>query len=381
MAGIHDHYEPPAGRIKSFFAGIQMTIGSEEHSIGTTRGQPRHQGSSSKQRRTGTGLRMNPRKLVTVKATARKTFGAAAIAGLVSLAGCSSGGGTAAAPARTDATVAVRNRSSTVPVAGKGRRVAGLDFVVPTTGLAAAAPGSTVPASVAPNSASAATARGAAAGFLDRAIVGDFTGAWAFLSAADRARLAGPAALAEQFAAGGWKSFRLKDSTADRVTVDVVQTARIGEIVGLVSPTATVTFPVSIENGSHLVSWVRRSVEQHFPDRSPVSDGQVRAAVLKWAESRQQCGPPANEYASGLLGVVGLGEALCHKNGTEVADGVGDLDALDEPEPIIAGFGGSALSWARVVTLSGPVPMRVVAAPVGDGWTVIGLARATSAAP
>ena len=321
---------------------------------------------------------MNPLKHVTVRATVR----AAAIAGLVSLVGCSSGGGTAAAPPQPDAAIASANRTSSVASsAAKGRRVAGLDFVVPTTVLAPAAQASTGPASVAPKPASAATARGAATGFLDRAIVGDFTGAWAFLSAADRARLAGPSALAEQFAAGGWKSFRVKGSTADRVTVDVVQTPRISEIVGLVSPTATVTLPTTIENGSHLVSWVRRSVEQHFPDRSPVSDGQVRAAVLKWAESRQQCGPPANEYESGLLGVVGLGDALCHKDGTEVADGIGDLDALDEPEPIIAGFGGSALSWARVVTLSGPVPMRVVAAPVADGWTVIGLARATSAAP
>lgn len=323
---------------------------------------------------------MNARMHANVTGRMTATVSAVTIAGLFSLVGCSSGGGSTAAPASPGSTVAAANRSASVPSAAvKGRRVAGLDFVVPTTALAAATTASTVPASVAPKSAS--TARGAATGFLDRALVGDFTGAWAFLSAADRARLAGSSALAEQFAAGGWKSFRVKDSTADRVTVDVVQTPRISEIVGLVSPTATVTFPATIENGSHLVSWVRRSVEQHFPDRSPASDGQVRAAVIKWAESRQQCGPPANEYANGLLGVTGLGDALCQKTGTVAADGIGDLDALDEPEPIIEGFGGSALSWARVVTLKGPVPMRVVAAPVADGWTVIGLARATSAVP
>ena len=145
--------------------------------------------------------------------------------------------------------------------------------------------------------------------------------------------------------------------------------------------TATVVLPTVVENGSHRVRWTRRTVDQHYPLRSEATDAAVRDAVVSWAQSRQACAPPTNEYANGILGVVGLADALCRTTGIAAIGEVGDLDALDEPDPIIEGFGGSALSWARVVTLDGPVPMRVVAAPVGDGWTVIALARTSLISP
>ena len=63
-----------------------------------------------------------------------------------------------------------------------------------------------------------------------------------------------------------------------------------------------------------------------------------------------------------------------------VITGVGDLDSLDEPQPVIDGFGGSALLWARVAVLSAPVPMNVVVAPDGETWTVIAVARPSLAA-
>ena len=292
--------------------------------------------------------------------------GAGFLVGLTTLAAaCSSGG-------------------SNAPVA-KGRRVAGLDFTVPTTVRSPSVPQSGPQSgSVSGDGsvgAAASSARDAGRAFLSQAVAGDFPGAWAYLASSERARLAGPNALAEQFAASGWTAFRLLSTDNNDLNVDVDQTSHISEIDGLVAPTATVRIPTVFENGSYFVRWTRRAVEQHFPERSSTTDAQVREAVAQWAIGRQKCTAPTNEYSNGLLGVIGLADALCRKDGAEVTGDVADLDALDEPESIIAGFGGSALSWARVVQLSGPVPMQVVAAPVAGGWTIIGLARSASASP
>ena len=324
-----------------------------------------------------------------MKARTHLMRGATCLVGLTTLAaGCSSGASNTSASASraSDKTTTARATGSTPARTGstlvvKGRHVTGLDFTVPTT-----APGPSVPQSGSASTttsvgAAAASARDAARAFLDRAVAGDFPGAWGYLASSDRARLAGPGALAEQFAAGGWTAFRVTGTDNQDVTVNVDQTSHISEIDGLVAPTATVRLPTVVENGSHFVRWTRRTVEQHFPERSSTTDAQVREAVNQWAAGRQQCTAPTNEYTNGLLGVIGLADALCRKDGAEVAGDVADLDALNEPESIIAGFGGSALSWARVVPLSGPVPMQVVAAPVAGGWTIIGLARSTSASP
>lgn len=319
-----------------------------------------------------------------------KSSAASMVALMALVSGCSSASDRAsdraadrAVPKTVESSVA---SSTAAPNANErstslGQRVDGLDFAVPSTApeTATADRPPDVPA-VSPIAAKSAS--GAVTAFLDHAIAGDFTVAWALLAPTDRARLAGPSALAEQFATGEWRSYKTQESSGAEadVTVDVLQTPRINEIVGLISPTATVTLPTVVEDGSHFVRWTRRIVDQHYPERSEATDTAVRDAVVRWAESRQACAEPANEYANGLLGVVGLGDALCRTSGTKAAEEVGELDALDEPEPIIEGFGGSAIAWARVVTLEGPVPMRVVAAPVGNDWTVIGLARPPLAA-
>lgn len=48
------------------------------------------------------------------------------------------------------------------------------------------------------------------------------------------------------------------------------------------------------------------------------------------------------------------------------------LDALDAA-PFLAAFGPEATSWARVVAVTDPVPLRAVVAPIGQEWLVIGV--------
>jgi hypothetical protein len=41
--------------------------------------------------------------------------------------------------------------------------------------------------------------------------------------------------------------------------------------------------------------------------------------------------------------------------------------------PLQTSFGADVVSWARTVTVEGPVPLRAVVAPVDDTWTVVGV--------
>ena len=48
------------------------------------------------------------------------------------------------------------------------------------------------------------------------------------------------------------------------------------------------------------------------------------------------------------------------------------LEAIDAA-PFLAAFGPEASTWARVVTVTEPVPLRAVVAPIGQEWLVIGV--------
>ena len=211
--------------------------------------------------------------------------------------------------------------------------------------------------------------------------------AWPMLSPADQAKVGFPQRLTEDAYASGWRGFRINSSSTDSVMVTIDQTPKVSDIDGVIAGTATMTVPVTKDGARYFASWSRRTVVQGYPERTPENDRDTIETVLDWATARQLCKTAPQEHIGGLIGVVGLATALCDATNTgapptrAVVLSIGDLDSLDEPQPVIDGFGASAFTWARVVALRTPVPMNVVVAPNGSSWTVIALARPSLSSP
>lgn len=256
-----------------------------------------------------------------------------------------------------------------------GKSVAALNFSV-------GAAQNVAPDSVSPSTpaslplAAESTPAAAVKALIGAALEGDSDTAWSQVSTADRDRIGVKQRIIEQVNAGGWTGFTIGATLSDKVTIEVVQTPRISDIDGVIASSSTVQIPTMKEGSGYKVVWSRRITEQHYPDVSGAQDAAVMASVKAWALSRQACDrAPTNEYTSGLIGVVGLGAALCHTTAAPIVASVGDLETLDEPQPVLEGFGGSALLWARVAKISGPVAMNVVVAPKGTDWIVVAIAR------
>ena len=156
----------------------------------------------------------------------------------------------------------------------------------------------------------------------------------------------------------------------------LTQTPKVSDIDGVIAELAKLRVQTIKEASGYRVLWSRKSIVQEYPELSVSQDGAVADAVTEWARSRQACDPtPAHEFPGGLGGVVGLATKLCRSTGDSVLGAVSDLESLDEPQPIIEAFGGTALQWARVVPISSPVPMSVVVAPLGTNWIIVAVAR------
>ena len=297
-----------------------------------------------------------------------------AVLGGGALAGCAGRGGNRPSPtevAATPSTALAAERTGPTGHLSTGKSVAALNFSV------GAAQNVSRDSSSAPlQGGAAATPSAAVTALIGAALKGDSDAAWSQLSASDRDRVGVKQRIIEQVNASGWTSFAIVETASDRVTVKVVQTPRISDIDGVIASSSTVRIPTVKEGGGFKVIWSRRITEQHYPDVSSAQDTAVMASVKAWALSRQACDAvPTNEFTSGLIGVVGLGSALCHTTATPIVASVSDLETLDEPQPVLEGFGGNALLWARVVKISGPVAMNVVVAPRGNDWIVVALAR------
>ncbi len=294
-----------------------------------------------------------------------------------------------AAPTASDTSLS----PSTTPPQGSltaGQRVAALDFTVPSVPSEPPRPAGAIQIAKPGDAPATATAQlatsasGAVTTFLDALIARHYANAFAQLSPLEQARVSSPQRLAAETAPFGLTAFTISASTPGSVTTEFVQTSRVSDIDGVIAPAATVVFPIATENGVFTVGWSRRTVVSHHPERSATSDSEVSAAVLEWADAAQRCSASPLQYSAGLIGVTGLADRLCKSTGTPVVEAIGDLDALDEPQPVIDGFGSSAMSWARVVRLKEPVDMNVVVAPDAGHWTVIAIARpslASLAAP
>ena len=312
----------------------------------------------------------------------RRAVATAALAiGLAVTAGCSGASSERAVPFVASADSVPPGSASEPGPAGRlsaRRRIPALDF--PVAAAAGSGSSGTVVASSVAESSGAASPVAAVGSLFTAAMQGDADTAWGLVDRADQDRVGVKQRLIEQFRSSGFTAFKVRaaapDSAGNTVTVDVTQTPRISDIDGVIAATATVTVPTVDEGTGFKVKWSRRGIEQHYPEATPAEDALVAASVTAWATDRQNCAAePINEFPGGLIGVVGLADALCRSSGAPSISAVGDLDSLDEPQPVIEGFGGAALLWARVVKLSAPVKMSVVMAPRGNDWIVVAVSR------
>lgn len=222
------------------------------------------------------------------------------------------------------------------------------------------------------------TPAAAVTSFVNAAITGDLDTAWSLVGTADQARLGYKQRIAEQAYASGWKGFSATSTVGDSVVGTLTQTPKVSDIDGVIAAEGNLRVQTIKEGSAYRVLWSRKSIVQLYPELSVAQDDAVSSVVGAWTRSRQACdATPAHEFAGGLVGVVGLANKLCQSTGDPVLGAVTDLEALDEPQPIIEAFGGTALQWARVVSITAPVPMDVVVAPLGTEWIVVAVARPT----
>jgi hypothetical protein len=314
----------------------------------------------------------------------------------------------------------------------------GLQFTLPSSALVA---GSTVAGPTSPTergassdlnatgvttgsvgsaSATTPTPEAAAQQFGDAVVRGDAPAAVALLTADERGRVGSPARFADLLTREPtWLSVALISATPTSVVLEVSQTPLIDDVHGVVAPSATVTLPVTKENGQWRVRFDRRTTVSKYD----ADEARLPSDVSAWIQSRlAACRAPgaANkptptfaEYAGGLVGSSWLADTLCTKSvnktgatasttptgansstptGSEsttasatsaaVKDGtVGDIYALDDPQPLLDAFGTGSYDWARVVAVTSPQPMNVIAAPIGRRWLVVGLAPLKTTIP
>jgi hypothetical protein len=217
--------------------------------------------------------------------------------------------------------------------------------------------------------------------FLEAEIGRDFDTSYGYLSAADRASYAARDLWIDAHA----YLPRLRDVDADAPRVDgarAVATSavrfepRLDEIVGLVPERAEVTWALTAEDGGWRVALSDSSFTPAYPDERGAVD-----AARSWASARQSC-RTTGEWYGGLLGLAADAYAneLCDSRGEIALAPVARLGDGPEAEPFIAAFGAGVLDWARVVPVEAPSPLRVVLAPLGEQWLVIGALENSSSA-
>jgi hypothetical protein len=207
--------------------------------------------------------------------------------------------------------------------------------------------------------------------YLDAEIAADGGTAYGALATDSRARAgdaAGWAAAApDRPHVLGYDRLLSPDSGRQSGTATVETTVslepRLDEVSGLVPARAVIEFAAVAEDGG----WRIDLEASTWTPLLPPDDGAV-TAVERWAEARRQCAP-AGEYEGSLLDSPVLADQLCGARGPIVA---GPPERLtDVSGPVIAALGPESVEWARVVPLSGPVDLHVVAAPLGDDWVIV----------
>ena len=268
----------------------------------------------------------------------------------------------------------------------------GLSFSVPPVQSTASPAKATVAGpSSRPNVATAVAASSpsaAAEAFGDAIVSGRVADAFTLLPVIEQERIGSAIRFADILSRDpAWLSAAVDAGASDEREIPALrvgQAPTINEISGVVGPFAVVKLPARKDGSGWKVSWERRTITQRYAaPESRASDD-----VIAWATARQKgCASsgaasaktPVGEYGGGLLGAVWLADALCTTPGAVTVASVGDIYTLDDPQALLDAYGSGAYQWARVVTLSAPHEMHVIAAPLGDRWIVVGLAPVPAA--
>jgi hypothetical protein len=277
------------------------------------------------------------------------------------LAACSSSE-PAVAPAPLASSATAGPAASAPPRVTTGQRTPGLDFRVNPVAPAPAASAPTAPQN---GLRSAPTTDALALQSFGQSMVdGDTTTAFALLTSSDRNRYVNEAQFAVELGREpGWESF-----TVDGTKLNIERDPGLDTVTGLVSPRATVVLPTVRESDGVRIAWSKRRIE----NRVTADESAAAETARRWTTTRQQCGDASDdETVNGILGVVGLANALCSSTGdVTVGDTLWLLD-LDDPDAVLDAYGSDAAEWARVVEISSPVAMDVVLAPIDTEWKVI----------
>lgn len=230
---------------------------------------------------------------------------------------------------------------------------------------------------VAEDEPAAATPRGArspqaaVAAFLEDEADGAVAEAYRHLSRRDRREFGG---------AAGWEAghadllpisgFRVTDvqQRGDVADVDTTLWLRSGldEVSGLTPARAKGRWIAVRETGRWWVAYGRSETELVWPsDRGAPQD------AAAWVRDQQAC----QGDSADLIGDVTLVQDLCGASGEP---DVGVANALlddSDAQPFVSAYGGEATAQLRAVPVNAPAALRVVVAPLGDRWSVVGVLR------
>jgi hypothetical protein len=223
----------------------------------------------------------------------------------------------------------------------------------------------------------ATDASGTASGFLTAEATGEFETAFTYLTPDERAAFGSPARYVAEHAdlLGPVTGFEIRSVEPDPadpdravVVADVGFRPTLDVVVGLIPAQTTARMPVHRGDDGWTVSLADTTFEPILP-----SDGQAAADARAYVAGAAACQAPPTGYGGRLLGSPDLLEGLC-----DAAGGirVGEITSFDDPVrtgPFITAFGPDVTTWARVAPVTSPTALRLVLAPFGDHWTVIGV--------
>lgn len=213
--------------------------------------------------------------------------------------------------------------------------------------------------------------------FLEAEMRGDHEASWRLLAEEDRERL-GPLAQWKRSHADvpAVRAYRItgvqRRGGAVEVLTSLALQPALDEFRGLVPGKAVAAWPVVDSGGGQWRVLFSASVLlPRYPD-----EREARGAAEGWVSARQRCEVAESPYEGPLLGVAALARGLCDAHGRPDVGQPGALTEGPEAAPFVAAFGPDVHEWARVVPVHTPVLLRLVLAPVGNQWAVIGVLRA-----
>lgn len=236
------------------------------------------------------------------------------------------------------------------------------DAPPPPTGTATTGPG--------------ADPAGAVDGYLTAEATSDLATAYTYLVPEEQAAFGTSAAYVAEHAdlLGTVTGFTISEVTRSAEDVSIATVAAtvgfeptLDPVIGLVPATATVTFPVAESADGWGVSLAGATFEPLIP-----GDDRAAADARDYVAAAVACTVPAGAYGGELVGQPAFVTALCDATGDATVTDVAPLDDPLTVQPFLSAFGPDVTTWARVVTVSSPEPLRLVLAPYGDVWTVVG---------